>query len=110
MLPVTLPDTYLFIGPGFEQSKDGLMFVRTTDFRLGGPQTSQVIEICVAGPGSTAGVCVPSGAEGQTITRTSGAYPVWIRPLGSDEFTAEARAFWTGVGLSADLDAIGWLT
>jgi hypothetical protein len=110
VLPTTLPPQYVFLGPGFEQSANGAMFVRTFDFRLGDTDTSQVIEICVATPGSSSSTCVPAGAQKQAMARKLGEYPVWIRPLGSDEFREGDGTFWKDVPLSDDLDAITWLT
>lgn len=110
VLPTTLPAEYVFLGPGYQQSVNGAMFVRTLDFRLKDSATSQVVEICVASPGSKASTCVPPDAPETAIHRAVGQYPVWIRPLGVDKFEDGERKFWVEVPLSIDLDSISWLT
>ena len=80
------------------------------DFRLDSGPTSKVIEVCVAEPDSPASTCAPEGSEAHTLSRTNGAYPVWIRPLGEETLTTAERTFWTAVPLTDDLDAATWLT
>lgn len=110
VLATTLPAPYVFLGPGFEQSSDDRMFVRTMDFRLDSGSTSKVIELGVAEPASPVSTCAPAGSESQTVSRVNGADPVWIRPLGEDVLTTEECTFWATVPLSDNLDAVTWLT
>lgn len=110
VLPTTLPEAYVFLGPGFEERREGRVVVRAADFRLDDGPASGVVDVCAAEPGSPTDVCVAPGEEADTVERTVGAYPVWIRPLGTGALPAGARAFWTTVPLTADLDAVGWLT
>ena len=110
VLPVRLPPDHVFLGPGFEQSRDQRMFVRSMDFRVDSGDVSEVIELCVADPGTPRATCVAPDDASQRVDRRHGAYPVWVRPLGSDVLTEDERTFWTTVALSDDLDAVTWLT
>ena len=113
VLPTQLPGRYVFLGPGWEQSEDGRMYIRESDYRLDARDASTVVVICTLEPGRPRDSCVPEGpdgSDGPAIERRLGAYPVWIRPVGSDRLSAAERDFWSTVPLSDDLGAVSWLT